>query len=188
VQAKSERDKEFQSKMKSLYTEVTRRATECVARIVDAVSKADRLHHAILPDLAQDLLRMLFLPEWPAAEMIVQALIVALADQSKLGGEFQGVAVESLGLLVAGVCGHARLEREQPLLRQPAAVTETPGEAKADDTSCVPGCALKQEEEFISCDGCNRWFHTACVGVNIRDRAPEEVQCVRVVWPGVERR
>ena len=46
------------------------------------------------------------------------------------------------------------------------------------DTLCSFGkCDLPSEEDWLSCDLCDGWYHCKCMGVNLQEAEEEEFIC-----------
>lgn len=71
-----------------------------------------------------------------------------------------------------------RNQREHPP-RHPVSTLMTPPEVGGGEPCAAPCCCLPQEETvaWVQCDGCDLWFHVACVGCSIQAAREADFRC-----------
>ena len=131
-----------------------------------------------LNNLVDDLLQLLHLPEWPAAEVALQLvckqlstyLLATSASKKKEPGYFSFQSLGILGRVVACV-QTVQVETKRNPLVLPERVDEntiSEGAHPTDAgqiTACSCGRGANSVELMLDCDDCHRWFHAACIGV-----------------------
>ena len=135
----------------------------------------------ILSNLIDDLLQVLLIPEYPAAEMILLSIANMIrADLDRATASSKAVqAVEStylntvfdaFGKICAAEARILKFARENPVR------IEAPIYASSDKrVECY--CSKNfRDTLMLSCDHCHTWYHGDCVGLN-RDTVPDEWYC-----------
>ena len=131
-----------------------------------------------LNNLVDDLLLLLHLPEWPAAEVALQLICKQLsgyllntsASKKKEPGYFSFQSLGILGRVLARVQSVQLETKRNPLVLPEHVDENTIGEgAHPTDagqvTACACGRGANSVELMLDCDDCHRWFHAACIGV-----------------------
>lgn len=151
---------------------------------VDATSRS------IISDFIQDLLTVLYLPEWPAAEVLLFRVCGKLTTLSKadanVPASVRTLCVDQLGDIIA------RLKRHVLEAHQASLFSAAPAEVKLNagplDHGEVVACICGATNETVAtnsnfsfmldCDRCHRWSHGICVGFETK----EELQAVPDKW------
>ena len=148
----------------------------------------------VLRRFADDLLNLLDMPEWPAAELMLNYLTFELVNRmSETGGgvstplavssvslvpgsasskgskNMASLAVLILGTIVSRI-QLCRSYAKKHVIELPPPLPERPAGSVPHDegetVACICGKTETQEGVFhISCDSCFTWFHGACVGI-----------------------
>jgi len=147
----------------------------------------------VLRRFADDLLNLLDMPEWPAAELMLNYLTFELVNRmSEAGGgvstplavssvslvpgsaskgskNMASLAVLILGTIVSRI-QLCRSYAKKHVIELPPPLPERPAGSVPHDegetVACICGKTETQEGVFhISCDSCFTWFHGACVGI-----------------------
>ena len=153
-------------------------------------------YRPLLVNLVDDLLSSFLMPDWPAAETLLQTLCKALTDdlmransEVEEGGRdkdkeaagkshYLGLALDLLGRICTRLRGVVRQEREHPMVL-PDAVEAIEDALPSDETEtvgCPCGRGVIRSQFMLDCDRCHRWFHGMCMGVN-EDDPPKEWFC-----------
>ena len=145
-------------------------------------------YRPILANLVEDLLLVLIIPEYPAAEQLLSALLRRLNQDlmraSPVFGVKQAQAAETTYLncvfdAMGKICAvQARIlatARSKPIRM----ITDVPMSTASDgepEVNCH--CEQKRDDVFkVECERCNTLFHGLCVGITDTDSLPEEWSC-----------
>ncbi|CAM9784024.1 unnamed protein product, partial [Chrysoparadoxa australica] len=132
----------------------------------------------LLVHMVEDWLEVVLLPEWPAAELLLQALCKALmADmRSSKSSESQYclMALELLGKVATRLAQLQREERECPTVLPKAVEKDNTDvalqEQEPSDKECIcGGKAVIDSTLMLDCDRCHRWFHGSCIGIKAEE-------------------
>ena len=133
----------------------------------------------ILSNLIDDLLLLLLVPEFPAAEMILLSIAnrimrdLILANKANQNAEntYLSTAFDALGKICAAEARILKYRRVKPMR------LKTDVRAKEDKhVDCY--CKKKEFSNslMINCDKCNTWYYGHCVGIS-RETVPEQWYC-----------
>ncbi len=136
----------------------------------------------VLENIVDDLLITLNLPEWPAAEIVLQSLhstLAAVAAKTTENATIRGCFVELIGKILAKLKQEINLSSESrtslftattttaakvPICHEGIPPSGKPSDEE-EDSSCM--CGKGYSGEFmLDCDECHKWFHGTCVGVD----------------------
>lgn len=79
-----------------------------VQRAITAPKTGDQPHRHLMDMFAEDLIVVLGLPEWPAAELLLRALLIRMidiAENKKYNAPAKSMALELLGIMGSGISG-----------------------------------------------------------------------------------
>ena len=162
---------------------------------------------ATIRNFIDDLLSVLFLPEWPAAEEILKFMVIYLlqilergynkANDVKTGKG--GVSNESrlcqltvtlVGLIYQHLQAHALQSSLTPLIirSRRTILNESATPHSADEiTHCICGFRAVGSDEkahfaglntlMIDCDECRVWYHASCCGIYSESDVPAKWMC-----------
>lgn len=135
----------------------------------------------ILSNLIDDLLLVVLIPEYPAAEMILMSIGNLISSDmvkashpkniKKVEDTYLSTAFDALGKLCAAEARILKSNKEKPVRH--STVIRKPDE-KHVECYCTQNSFA--DELMLNCDRCNCWFHGACVGLS-RDTVPVEWHC-----------
>jgi len=163
----------------------------------------------LLRNFIEDLLQMLFAPEFPVAEALllrmVQLLVMAVdGKDSRFSDGLRVVGMPLLSLIAIHLKLHSAIGTDQPILFRPQRKLEEGGtEASNGSSSAAPSvqgeevldclCGVRttaknfQELEesstdnfLMDCDECHVWYHGACLGFQPNE-VPSNWHCNRCV-------
>jgi cohesin loading factor subunit SCC2 len=136
----------------------------------------------ILSNLIDDLLLLLLVPEYPAAEMLLLSIVNVVSRDliqansstkalQAVESTYLNTAFDALGKICAAEARILASHREKPVKLK--AIT-----SKADDkrVNCYCQNNVFTESLMLDCDRCHTWYHGACVGLT-RDTVPQEWHC-----------
>jgi cohesin loading factor subunit SCC2 len=135
----------------------------------------------ILTTFVEDLLLVLLVPEYPAAEMLLFSLVrrwnqdLTLA-RAKNTQALEATYVTAVFDVLGKVCG---VEARILAAHRENSMVMTTGVPMSDDGDMSLKCFCgknKTDVLLISCDHCNTFFHGMCVGLS-SDTVPEEWAC-----------
>eukprot|EP01134_Creolimax_fragrantissima_P003562 CFRG3562T1 len=114
-----------------------------------------------------DVLKMLHLPEWPAADMVLTRLVVILSEalnNQKLDVTARGLALDSLGLIAKQLKLAGQNVLSVNVLEE---IREHMADASSEGEQAQCLCGKGYHGEFmIKCDGgCRKWYHGTCVSI-----------------------
>eukprot|EP00742_Colponemidia_sp_Colp-10_P010652 GILJ01011719.1.p1 GENE.GILJ01011719.1~~GILJ01011719.1.p1 ORF type:complete len:1804 (-),score=314.35 GILJ01011719.1:286-5187(-) len=138
-------------------------------------NKASESDYRVLVEhLLEDVLTLLYHPEWPAAECLLHILSVSLANVLTVSEKdkgfdtsLKGFAIDVLGTIASRLKKDLRLVEDRPIaLPKPKEQVNMHAQpdAEGEDSQCVCGKGYGQRF-MLDCDTCHRWFHGECVGV-----------------------
>ena len=130
----------------------------------------------ILSNLIDDLLLMLLVPEYPAAEMILLSIVNTISlsiNQTAAETTYLNTVFDALGKICAAEARIRIWNEKNPVLDLPT-VKEANNTRYLD---CYCGEVENKEERYsLNCDRCNTWYHGDCVGIS-RNSQPENWLC-----------
>jgi cohesin loading factor subunit SCC2 len=140
-------------------------------------------YRPILSNLIDDLLQVVILPEYPAAEMIllsivnaisrdVQQLVQKTVPKKEKQDTYLNTIFDALGKICAAEARIRNWNKEHPVLELPPA--KNGGGLKCFDCYC--GKEESDQRYMLSCDRCKTWYHGDCVGIS-RETTPEKWLC-----------
>lgn len=140
----------------------------------------------ILNNLIDDLLHVLLIPEYPAAEMILLSFANSMyrdiikmtslkATKESTTTTYFNTIFDALGKISSSVARIKKWNDDHPVR------LELPKIRERNSTIRHMGCYCNETEfdadKFsVNCDRCNTWYHGDCIGVN-RDTVPEKWLC-----------
>lgn len=143
----------------------------------------------ILENLISDLLSVLFLPSWPAAEMmisilsgmLIQILNSASVSSMKKGGmpelntkkskeldQSRLMALKWLGMIASKMAEEIYKSKQFKVFEDRKRNENAMPSDEDEDASCICNQGF-QEKFMLDCDRCNVWFHGECVGISPSD-------------------
>ncbi|KAL3916072.1 MAG: hypothetical protein SGILL_005346, partial [Bacillariaceae sp.] len=140
-------------------------------------------YRPILSNLIDDLLQIVIVPEYPAAEMLllsivnaisatVQDLVKKVTPKKDGEGTFLNTIFDALGKICAAEARVRNWNQEHPVIDLPPA-------KKQAQIRCFK-CYCDREEAgelyALNCDRCKTWYHGDCVGIS-RHTQPEKWLC-----------
>ena len=145
-------------------------------------------YRVFLSNLVEDLLSVLIVPEYPASEMILSALLARLrldihqANTSSkaaagAGAEnsYLSLTLDVLGKICAVEARLLKIHGDCPIVI--LTESEDSRDHNDDDIQLSCYCGTQDRDCFIlACDSCKRLFHGKCVGLN-NDTVPDEWIC-----------
>eukprot|EP01105_Mastigella_eilhardi_P004786 TRINITY_DN1643_c0_g1_i1.p1 TRINITY_DN1643_c0_g1~~TRINITY_DN1643_c0_g1_i1.p1 ORF type:complete len:1737 (-),score=481.30 TRINITY_DN1643_c0_g1_i1:787-5571(-) len=133
--------------------------------LAQAGKKEEGHTRTVAEGVVADLLHTLFLPDWPAAEHFLHALILLLVHNLSSGESALGFKQSSLELL--GAIG-AKLKTEGRYLAKFR-------DSQVKDTGDQPACCRKEAPEMalVQCASCYKLYHADCVGSDQSSPVPE---------------
>ncbi|XP_021751674.1 sister chromatid cohesion protein SCC2-like isoform X2 [Chenopodium quinoa] len=153
--------------------------THVLERLTSKSQEASEVK-VIMENIVVDLLTTLNLPEYPAASLILEVLCVLLLQNA--GPKSKDISIRSLAIDILGTIA-ARLKHESVLCHsdnfwivQELLGRESVNENEQTDTCsvCLGGVV---EKALVICQGCQRPFHSDCVGFREHDISTRGWQC-----------
>jgi cohesin loading factor subunit SCC2 len=136
----------------------------------------------ILSNLIDDLLLVVLVPEYPAAEMILMSIAnlisadMVKATQSKMiqniEATYLSTAFDALGKICAAEARILKSNKDKPVRH--SATTRQPEEKHVECYCQLP--EFKESSLMLNCDRCYCWFHGNCVGLS-RETVPSQWHC-----------
>jgi cohesin loading factor subunit SCC2 len=137
----------------------------------------------ILSNIIDDLLVILLIPEYPAAEMILLSIVNAIfrdVQQITEGKNVKELAettylntiFDALGKICSAEARIRMWNKKNPVLDLPTVKAENPRylQCYCEDND------FEEERYCLNCDRCNTWYHGDCVGIS-RNSEPENWLC-----------
>jgi len=120
----------------------------------------------ILANILDDLIMVLLLPEYPAAEMLLMSLanrisreIMNLVSGNKAGeSTYLNTILDTFGKICAAEARILKAQREKPVR-----ISTTPQQQR--ELGCYCG-QVREKQNVISCDRCQSQYHSSCVGMS----------------------
>jgi PHD-finger len=145
-------------------------------------------YRPILANMVEDLLLVLMIPEYPAAELLLSAFQRRLNQDLTMASPIFGMknqqpqpeatylnaAFDAMGKICAVQARILAAARDKPMHM----TTDVPmsNTSREQDVECH--CKNKRTDVLlIQCDHCNTLFHGSCVGIPDKDNLPDEWFC-----------
>eukprot|EP00727_Mastigamoeba_balamuthi_P008825 m51a1_g4565 putative nipped-b-like protein (1403) ;mRNA; f:124915-130119 len=117
--------------------------------------------------LLEDLLALLHLPEWPAAELLLHVLVSTFATSmaAKKDKDSRCLALDVIGVVAARIKTdlHDMAKRRAFTLPPAPRTGETPEDAPPEGLPICTCGGYADERPVVQCEDCLRWFHAECV-------------------------
>lgn len=146
----------------------------------------------ILVNLVEDLLLVSTIPEYPAAEALLGALLRRLHHDLNLASPslkktsstattslettYMNTAFDLLGKICSVEAKLLATHKQQPLHPTTGSRSSTPPSDQDVHVACYCGKDQDEYQFLIACDGCRTAYHGLCVGCH-RDNLPDEWWC-----------
>ena len=146
----------------------------------------------ILTNLVEDLLRVRFDPDFPAADFFLYVLCGRLTSDLLRGSSrvtnrgsrisleptYVATAFSVLGMICASVSANLSCHRESPLILPRAVNIDEDEEVMItkDTIKCYCGRTGMAGFFMVDCDRCHGWFHGSCVNLS-KDNCPRHWVC-----------
>jgi cohesin loading factor subunit SCC2 len=148
---------------------------------------SDSNYRIIMQSFIEDLLKCMFHPEWPCADLILQLcterLVMLLRGQPEAAqpvaklSQLKEIAILVLGNIIGEVKRESLANEASAALFSSYKGSSVRAESIDDPDAKCPVCDRPWEQQFmICCDGCQRWFHGDCVDLAESD-APDSWKC-----------
>lgn len=147
--------------------------TAFYSMILKKQGSADAEVKLVLGSLVQDLLLVIFLPEWPAADLVLYQVCLMLVSSLKredASVDFKCSAIDQLGVIDAELYNMERETEDKPLKWQPKRAVDSQTAANPFEQGEQIACPCMnhevQDRFMLDCDECHCWFHGDCMGVS----------------------
>lgn len=144
----------------------------------------------VLSNLIEDLLLVMMIPEYPAAQMLLQSFTIVMSrdviqasqkmSTTSSGGvekEYESTYIntcfDSIGRIASAYAVLAKAKREKEFT---TTITVAPQDSNRKHVRCYCKQNDKTDTLMIDCDDCSIWFHLNCIGLN-QDTLPEKWLC-----------
>ena len=139
-------------------------------------------YRTFLDVFIQDLLKLLFRPEFPIAYQLINILSLRFFSSLKSHPAIiRHFIIDELCLIAASLKSSIHEVKQFPIVPQQITkvpYTSHPSEmARASMCICNKGCSLDNCLEMVQCEECWKWFHLDCVGLEMENYTDENWYC-----------